>query len=45
MPKTVVDVSIRCPIKYMNAMAVDTANRRDGWETSSNSHIKYMVGN
>ena len=42
---TVVDVSTRCPVKYMNAMVVDQANRRDGWLAGSNSHIKYMVGN
>ena len=34
---TVVDVSTRCPAKYMNAMVVDQTNRRDGWLAGSNS--------
>jgi hypothetical protein len=38
-----VDVSTRCPVKYMDAMVVDQTNRRDGWLSGSNSHIKYMV--
>jgi prepilin-type N-terminal cleavage/methylation domain-containing protein len=43
---TVVDVSQRCPVKYMQAMAVDTTARRDGWQVGPpNNHIKYMVGN
>jgi prepilin-type N-terminal cleavage/methylation domain-containing protein len=42
---TVVDVSERCPDKYQQAVVFDAANKKDGWEDSSNTYYKYMTSN
>jgi type IV pilus assembly protein PilA len=42
---SIVDVSNRCPVKYMTAMAENAATRKDGWNVGTFTHNKYMVGN
>jgi len=39
---TVTDGSNRCPEEYMDAMAVDTANQDNGWDSANNVYYKYM---
>ena len=42
---TTIDVSGRCPAKYMTAMQYDAATHKDGWNSGTSTHYKYMLGN
>ncbi len=39
---TVLDVSNRCPDKYMNGKPVDTTNGVDGWDTANHMYYKFV---
>ena len=40
---TVVDVSTRCPSKYMQAVPYTAATKKDGWDNANNTYYKYMA--
>ena len=41
---TVIDGSSRCPDDYQDAMAVDSANNKDGWAANqANTYIKFIA--